>query len=343
MINVDKKFLEFCEKLGRDSSFVQGAGGNVSIKDDKNLYVKGSGKWISNALKENIFAVLPLKESQGKLYATNMEHNFSNDSLNSLRPSIETSFHLLIDSKIIVHLHETFSLSILILKKYKSIFRSILPHNFSYIFVDYVKPGKDLAKSIKLEMNQKRQPDIVFLQNHGIILCGDNIDEIDNKIKILRKCTQRFINENFKTIDTSSLVNDLIPADGIKILDKNYYLISQETPCTVCNNKSFLKHLDLHWAFAPDHVVFLGKHAHIFNSIEDVSEKNCQDDLIFIKQIGIFYAGKNPLAVIDQLECFKNVFMNILEGRFEINTLDELQIKELLNWSDEKFRQSIAK
>ena len=114
-----------------------------------------------------------------------MEHIFSNDSLNNLRPSIETSFHLLIDSKMVIHLHETFSLSILVLKEYKLILESILPKSFSYAFINYVKPGNDLAKAINKELNEKNKCDMLFLQNHGIIVCGERIEEIDNKINII--------------------------------------------------------------------------------------------------------------------------------------------------------------
>ena len=64
MIEIDKEFLKFCEKLGKDSTFVQGAGGNISIKDGEYLYIKGSGKWISNAVNENIFAILLSKNQE---------------------------------------------------------------------------------------------------------------------------------------------------------------------------------------------------------------------------------------------------------------------------------------
>ena len=35
---------------------------------------------------------------------------------------------------------------------------------------------------------------------------------------------------------------------------QNISLISQEDPCMICNNDLFMKHLDLHWAYSPDHV-----------------------------------------------------------------------------------------
>ena len=343
MIEIDKEFLRFCEKLGKDNTFVQGAGGNISIKDREYLYIKGSGKWISNAVNENIFAILPLKESRDKLNETGMEHIFSNDSLNNLRPSIETSFHLLIDSKMVIHLHETFSLSILILKEYKSILKSFLPKSFSYAFIDYVKPGTDLAKAIDKELNGKNKCDILFLQNHGIIVCGERVEEIESKINILRSGIKDFLNKSFKPTKRSSNIGKLQPSKSIEISCKEYHLISQESPCMICNNDLFMKHLNLHWAYSPDHIVFLGERASIFNSVEDAKNEINNNHLIFIKNVGIYYSGKNPLGVIDQLECFKKVFLNILEGNHEVNTLEKAEIHSLLNWEQERFRQSISK
>ena len=100
-------------------------------------------------------------------------------------------------------------------------------------------------------------------------------------------------------------------------------------PCMICNNDLFMKHLDLHWAYSPDHIVFLGESASIFNSIEDAKNEIINNQLIFIKNVGIYYSGKNPLGVIDQLECFKKVFLNILEGNYEINTLGKAEISSL--------------
>ena len=46
---------------------MQGAGGNISWKDDKELWVKASGKWIADAKKEEIFVKVDLKDLQEKI------------------------------------------------------------------------------------------------------------------------------------------------------------------------------------------------------------------------------------------------------------------------------------
>ena len=45
----------FCKKIGSNSLLVQGAGGNISWKEDDVLWIKASGMWLIDAVKENIF------------------------------------------------------------------------------------------------------------------------------------------------------------------------------------------------------------------------------------------------------------------------------------------------
>ena len=57
---IDKCLNKFCYKIGQDPLLVQGAGGNVSIKNDGILLVKASGTSLSQALDKNIFVQVDL-------------------------------------------------------------------------------------------------------------------------------------------------------------------------------------------------------------------------------------------------------------------------------------------
>ena len=39
-------------KIGKDLSLIQGGGGNTSIKEEDSMWVKASGKWLSDAETE---------------------------------------------------------------------------------------------------------------------------------------------------------------------------------------------------------------------------------------------------------------------------------------------------
>ena len=48
-------------KIGRNLDLVQAGGGNTSLKDDDTLWVKASGKWLVNAMEEEMF--LPVRHT----------------------------------------------------------------------------------------------------------------------------------------------------------------------------------------------------------------------------------------------------------------------------------------
>ena len=51
-----------CEKISSNRLIIQGAGGNVSWKDDLHLWIKLSGTWLSEATKKNIFTSILLSD-----------------------------------------------------------------------------------------------------------------------------------------------------------------------------------------------------------------------------------------------------------------------------------------
>ena len=48
-------FKNISQKLGSNSSLVQAAGGNTSIKSSESMLIKASGTWLINSKKEEVF------------------------------------------------------------------------------------------------------------------------------------------------------------------------------------------------------------------------------------------------------------------------------------------------
>ena len=97
------KFKEVSYKLGKNPSLVQAAGGNTSIKSDKSMLIKASGTWLINSLNKDIFVEVNLPSINQKI-SNEHDDSFEEDiiSKNNLRPSLETSFHALINSSLII-------------------------------------------------------------------------------------------------------------------------------------------------------------------------------------------------------------------------------------------------
>ena len=52
---LETQIKEFCSELGNEPLLVQGAGGNVSWKDECTLWVKASGMWLVDSDSKEIF------------------------------------------------------------------------------------------------------------------------------------------------------------------------------------------------------------------------------------------------------------------------------------------------
>ena len=57
---IDEQVKSFCARVGKDSMLVQGAGGNVSWKEGRVLWVKASGTCLADAKDKNIFVPIQL-------------------------------------------------------------------------------------------------------------------------------------------------------------------------------------------------------------------------------------------------------------------------------------------
>src|SRR5262245_49526275 len=86
--------VELAAHVGANRMWVQGAGGNVSAKVDDALWIKASGKWMSNAYAESIFAAVRLSGVRSRMVAGEADPatpELMPMSPSGLRPSIETS------------------------------------------------------------------------------------------------------------------------------------------------------------------------------------------------------------------------------------------------------------
>ena len=174
-------FLEFSKEVGLDSSMVQAAGGNTSMKLGDIMWVKASGKWLMNACSEEI--MVPVKTLKVRSIIKNEETNdeklinntISDDSNTNLRPSVETPLHAALDFKYVLHTHDVNIISFAILKNSQTKLNKLL-NGFKWKFIPYIKPGIKLSRLIlKIKSNEDN---VFILQNHGLIVCGDDLEAV---------------------------------------------------------------------------------------------------------------------------------------------------------------------
>tara|TARA_Y100001935_G_scaffold45903_1_gene37716 strand:+ start:2954 stop:4024 length:1071 start_codon:yes stop_codon:yes gene_type:complete len=335
---------ELCYQLSLSSDLVQGAGGNISYKNDGTLWIKASGCWLSDALIKDIFLPVNLKHLRESIENNQFDVNPKIFRETNLRPSIETLFHALMPQKYVLHLHPIIPLSLLVRKDSEKFIQERLSKHLTWKMIDYRKPGGPLAKEIYSKIRYDNKIDILFLKNHGIILGGNSINELSDKLKIiLSDLNDSAFSSNFSdnpiTVDKSISVSKDISIFPIKKRSSIHQLVFEE---------EMFERISDNWALYPDHVVFLGAEPHCFDSIDNLLEKFRNKlfedipELLFIKKKGIYSKNKISKAKLVQLKCYYDVLKR-QENSIELSCLSKDEIYDILNWDAEHYRQNIAK
>lgn len=166
-----KEYIDICIHLGSYHELIQGGGGNFSLKDGDEIIIKSSGRVLAETKHDTgyvICSISKLLEYSKNSGTMDIRSTVLRGESNGI-PSMEVFFHLL-PYKWIIHVHPTFFLRYLCQPSWKS-----LKSLYKCSYIPYKTPGKDLGLYI-LEHYENEQ--VLFLQNHGIIICGNTIEEV---------------------------------------------------------------------------------------------------------------------------------------------------------------------
>jgi rhamnose utilization protein RhaD (predicted bifunctional aldolase and dehydrogenase) len=334
------KMSQYCYRIGLDRLLVQGAGGNVSWKSGSTMWVKASGKWLSDALNENIFVKVDLNRIRSYVRERNFDIKIESIDKTNLRPSIETTLHGLMPQKIVVHVHSVQLLSLLVSPNFIEEISPYLNHKWIPAFVPYITPGSDLANAVSNSLVENELTNLVLLQNHGVVVGGDSIEEVDTLLSGLIDAISENINK--PKLDPLAVPSHLTPALLSAVQNLGYKKLVQKEFDRLCSDAYLYKCLDSHWCYAPDHVVFLGGESFRFQSIEEFVESNVRPPLVFIAKIGVLVDSSWTRARHDQLLCFYDVLCSrdLSSG---ISVLSSDEVDQLINWESEKFRVQSSK
>ena len=212
--------------VGSNPDLVQASGGNTSWKSAKTVWVKGSGKRLKDANSEDIFSSVNIsKLSTAEILAY---EDFSNLATNTIAPSIETNFHIFLRSSFVTHIHSLGSIAIGVAERnheFNTLYENVC-------FVSYARPGVALANAINGTESYPNK--VLILQNHGVIITGEECIDIENKIEKLEKDIREF----FEAIPGSDsfpnwieiLTAGVLTPDEAVFLGEKPFLKSEQIP-----------------------------------------------------------------------------------------------------------------
>lgn len=364
--------IAISRKFGHDSRFVIAGGGNTSYKDENRLWVKASGHALAT-ITEDGFAVLDralLNEMGEKAYNEDTairEEQVKNDLsvaciTKDRRPSVETSLHNCMGFAFVVHLHPTLVNGLMCSVNAEAACKEIFP---DALYIEYTDPGYTLFKKVydrikAYKAEKGKEPQVIFLQNHGIFVGGDTTAEIEGIYsEVLGKLEAKVAALPEGDTAVSETVTDVVPAirqmlsrsgRGFKTLKvtKNAlvdYFIEG-------NFKMIAK------PFTPDIIVY-GKSSYIFIEAESdeeilkqaeekieafVSGKGYTPKVLLIKGIGLIAVGDSSRNA----QIITDVFTDAMKIAFYAQSfggehpMERAWIDFIDNWEVENYRRKVA-
>lgn len=364
--------IAISREFGQDSRFVIAGGGNTSYKDENRLWVKASGHALAT-ITEDGFAVLDrtlLNEMGEKAYNEDTairEEQVKNDLAvacvtKDRRPSVETSLHNCMGFAFVVHLHPTLVNGLMCSANAEAVCGEIFPEA---LYIEYTDPGYTLFKKVYDRINaykaaNGKEPQVIFLQNHGIFVGGDTTAEIEGIYsEILGKLEAKVAALPEGGSEVSPTVTDVIPAirqmlsrsgRGLKTLKvtKNalvdYFLDGSREKIAA--------------PFTPDIIVYC-KSAYIFIDAESdeeilkqaeekieafAAEKGYTPKVLLIKGIGLVAVGDNS----KNAQIITDVFTDAMKVAFYAQSfggehpMEKAWIDFIDNWEVENYRRKVA-
>jgi len=217
---------KFSQNIWSDLINFQATWWNISLKKDWILYIKSSWYKIIDIYKNNSLSKIDINgfffhiKYEKKILEENLVEIIKKNNKSKLKSSIETWFHLLLNSKYVIHTHNIYINVLLCMEWVEVILKNLFWEEITII--DYVSPWVWLFKAIK---NKKNIQKIIFLKNHWIILHWNNsfIDLYNKLNKVELKIRKYLKLNNFQLSREISNITKHIFPDSVVINDIEIY------------------------------------------------------------------------------------------------------------------------
>jgi len=242
-----KNLVNISRRIGSYPDFVQGGGGNTSVKIDDNLMlIKASGYLLKNMNESDGFSFVNYFDIKNHIKSNNISNDTEDEFSNfikektfkigeypNLKPSIETGFHSLLSQKYIVHTHSVYANIICCSKEGQSIAQKLFPDS---IWVKYANPGKDITIAIANAIKGKFA-NIIFMQNHGIIIGAKSAKNVYELHELVNNKIVNYLNITFGYKLERTDLNILEVKEKVIFPDQVVYLLSENLRNTTAGSE----------------------------------------------------------------------------------------------------------
>lgn len=259
-----RELVSVSARVGNNLQWVQGGGGNTSLKRGDDFWVKASGTWLAEAESRDIFVHLPLQRVRALMAGADAESALAALApAGGLRPSIETSLHALLPHAAVLHVHSVNAIAWAARRDAQEALASAL-EGLAWAWVPYRRPGLPLTDAIRNALAAAATPpDVLVLGNHGMVVGGEDcagaealLHAVEARLALPVRAPQ--------TIDAAQ-------SPALKAANDIGWLPCESSRLNAIATDATTLSIATRGALYPDHVVFLGERALIVDAATPLS------------------------------------------------------------------------
>ncbi len=345
-----EKYSAMSKGAGARADFVQGGGGNTSVKlADGKMAIKASGFTLSDIEIDNGYAVLDyemLREFYGKTDPKSLADveaagsdcaksaKVAVEGLADLRPSVEAGFHSVL-SGFVLHTHSVYANLVACNTECDELSADAFEGaDYGWTVVPYVNPGAMLTFTIKEACEKQKEidgvmPSVIIMKNHGIIVHDDDSE----------RCTAIHADANRRLARLFGLRTNSFPDVEVRELSAGIFLAECDYLKQSLKNTVYTEYDFLGTPLYPDQMVFL-QDSFAMNSA-DLSAGRCVADTK-TGEVLLNMDAKKALTVAETLTAVLFIIQTIESFGFEVSFMDEESKRFIAGWESEKYRKTLA-
>ena len=362
---------EMSNRYGSSPEYVLAGGGNTSYKDETTVYVKGSGTQMGTMgphqfvamdmqkLKAMLETQYPQDEAAREAAALADMMDAKLPGQEDKRPSVEAILHALFPYKYVLHVHPALVNGLSCSQEGEAACTALLGEDT--VWIPLTKPGYILAAACHKAFAEKQRqigsfPQVAILQNHGIFVAADTVEEIDASMdKVMAALGARLT----ETPDTTEVEYDRERACAVAPALRMLYSARGEAVATFRHSRMVREFTadkksmePLMEPFTPDHIVYCKDTPLFVEYGEDYRaafadytlKKGAPPKIVAVGGLGFFALGKNKkeadIAGLLFLDAMKvAVYSRSFGGPL---SLPRYYTDFILNWEFESYRQKVA-
>ena len=364
--------VEFSNRYGSDPGFVLAGGGNTSYKNDRNLWVKGSGTALST-IKEDGFVLMDRTVLSGiweRDYSSDPEEREAQvlaslmsakaEGQENKRPSVETLFHDLFKQSYVLHVHPSAVNGVLCSKNGKATVSELFP---DAIWLDACEPGYVMASAFRAALSEYEKKtgkaaDLVFHQNHGVFFAADSGEGLDALVEsVMKRINERLtVRPDFSEAETDrEQASRIAPVLRMLYSDEGKSRVVFRSDNTILRFASSSAEFEkIRRPLTPDHIVYckaeplyiddfdVGAICEKYRSF--VSSHGYSPKIVFAKGVGLFALG----STLKESETAAGLMRDALtvvtyaENFGGVSPMSERLTDFIVNWEVEKYRSGVS-